>query len=287
MITMFDLATFGHSYARELELKNFDPLIHTARILIIEDQPDEIRLLLEEFQTTQFHFSIAFDAMQGYGRAVAQRPDLILLDVRLGSSDGFSVCRLLKADPSTADIQVIFLTALGTLEDKLTGIQAGAVDYILKPFEPAEVLARICLHLKIAPVEPPCSPVASPHPEKKSDQYIARAAACQVVTNLARMPRLAEIARRLGTNEKRLTHVFKTQKGMSVFEFVRQQRLLLARKLLTQTPLCVADIAAETGFSSSANFAAAFRATFGLAPNQYRHEQAGAQLLSAVSRTRA
>lgn len=248
---------------------------HVARILLIEDRPDEIRLMLEVLRRERFQITVAFDGMQGYGRAVAQQPDIILLDVKLGRIDGFAVCRLLKADPSTKAIPVIFVTCNGTLDERLTGLREGAVDYILKPFEPEEVLARISTHL---PTPTPLPMVAAIADDTRastdqSDQFIVNAAARHVQSNLARLPPLAELARRVGTHKKRLTKAFKGQKGQSVFEYVRQERLLLARKLLTQTPLSVAEIAEEAGFSSAANFATAFKAAGGSSPTQFRQQK--------------
>lgn len=248
---------------------------YAARILLIEDRPEEMRLLLDLLRSAQFHLSIAFEGMQGYGRAVALQPDLILLDVNLGHADGFAVCRLLKADPSTAHIPLIFISSAGALQDKLTGLREGAVDYIQKPFEPAEVLARMRMHLKVPELLPALKeePAGAEH-EENSDQFIVKAAARHVTANLARMPTLPELARSVGTHEKRLTKAFRYQKGVSVFEFVREQRVILARRLLTQTPMSIADIAAETGFSSPANFSTAFKAVVGLPPTQYRRRQA-------------
>ncbi|MDB5829140.1 MAG: DNA-binding response regulator, partial [Variovorax sp.] len=113
---------------------------YVARLLVVDDSPEQLKLLLEVLRGARFEISVAFDGMQGYGRAVAQAPDLILMDVRMGRTDGFAACRLLKADPLTAHIPVIFLTSSGSLEERLTGLREGAVDYILKPFEAAEVL---------------------------------------------------------------------------------------------------------------------------------------------------
>ncbi len=245
---------------------------YSARILLIEDRPDEIRLLLDALRRERFQITVAFDGMQGYGRAVAQQPDMILVDVKLGRMDGFAACRLLKADPSTADIPVIFVTCTGSLEERLTGLREGAVDYILKPFEPEEVLARIRTHLP--PPSAPDEALASCDVHSvsdRSDQSLVSAAARHVQANLARLPPLAELARRVGTHKKRLTKAFRGQKGLSVFQYVRQERLLLARKLLTGTPLSVAEIAEEAGFSSAANFATAFKAAGGSSPTQYRH----------------
>ena len=267
---------------------------YAARLLVVDDSPEQLKLLLDVLRGAKFEISVAFDGMQGYGRAVAQAPDLILMDVRMGRTDGFAACRLLKADPLTAHIPVIFLTSSGSLEERLTGLREGAVDYVLKPFEPAEVLARIHAHLR--PVSPTHSAPASAaaaaaaaaattaadhatalDDDQQPDHVLVQAAVRQVEANLASMPTLAEIARRVGTHEKRLTKAFRLQTGMSVFEFVREQRLGLARRLLTQTPLGIADIAAEAGFSSAANFATAFKAGLGTSPSEYRAQLSARQ----------
>jgi CheY-like chemotaxis protein len=121
-----------------------------AHILLIDDNIEELQLLLGVLREAGHRISLAFDAMQGYRRVTALQPDLVLLDVRMGGNDGFTTCRLLKADPATARIPVIFVTSSSTVEERLTGLREGAVDYILKPFEPAEVLARVAVHLALS-----------------------------------------------------------------------------------------------------------------------------------------
>jgi sigma-B regulation protein RsbU (phosphoserine phosphatase) len=81
--------------------------------------------------------------------AAKARPDLILLDIMMPGIDGYEVCRQLKSVPATTNIPVIFLSALGDTEDKVKGLQLGAVDYITKPFQPDEVIARVNTHLTI------------------------------------------------------------------------------------------------------------------------------------------
>jgi len=81
------------------------------------------------------------------------RPDLILLDVMMPEMDGFTTCRLLKERPATRDIPIIFMTALTTTADKVKGFAIGAVDYITKPFQHEEVLARVTTHLKLQQLE--------------------------------------------------------------------------------------------------------------------------------------
>lgn len=267
---------------------------HAPRVLLIENRPDEVRSLLEALRREQFQLTVAFDGMQGYGRAVAQKPDIILLDVELGRTDGFAVCRLLKADPATVEIPVIFVTSRGALEDRLTGLREGAVDYIIKPFEPEEVVARMRAHLRsrnwppvlVNTSETDRSNQIVHATTESSDQFLVSAAARHVQANLARLPPLAELARRVGTHKKRLTKAFRGQKGLSVFEYVRQERLLLACRLLTQTPLTVAEIAEEAGFSSAANFATAFKAAGGTSPTAYRQQKADCSEVAQVPSSR-
>ncbi|WGT63005.1 helix-turn-helix domain-containing protein [Variovorax paradoxus] len=253
-----------------------------AHILLVDDNIDELQLLLAALRGEGHRISMAFDAMQGYRRATALQPDLILLDVRMSGADGFATCRLLKADPSTAHIPVIFVTSSASVEERLTGLHEGAVDYILKPYEPAEVLARVSVHLVLASSKHPRadSPAAEAQPdiEKREagpDRVIALAAQRLVMSDLANVPPLPELAERVGTHEKRLSRVFRELTGRTVFEFVREARLSEARRLLAETALSVEDVALAVGFSSAANFSTAFRERFQETPSGFRSTLGG------------
>ena len=262
------------------------PASQSPHLLIVDGDMGAMTQLLDVLRQARYQISMAFDGMEGYKRALARLPQLIVLDVRLRTLDGFGVCRLLKADPATAAIPVIFLTAASTLDERLTGLRVGAVDYIVKPFESEEVLARIGIHLQLArqaagasaagprvaphPAPPAPSANASTQGAPLAGQVLAQAAARYLIDNLSHLPSLPEIARLVGTHEKRLSQAFREHKGMSVFEFVRAERLRLAQRLLTQTALPVTDIATETGFSSAANFATAFRSQYGVSPTEFR-----------------
>ena len=89
---------------------------------------------------------MALNGADGLLSAQYGQPDLILLDIKMPGQDGFSVCRQLKSNTCTQSIPVIFFTALNVLEDKLSAFQLGAVDYITKPFDVREVMARVLLH---------------------------------------------------------------------------------------------------------------------------------------------
>jgi len=118
-----------------------------ATILIVDDQPDNLRILLQLLVSQQFKVLIAKNGEMALNIAMMQQPHLILLDVMMPGINGIETCRQLKLKPQTKHIPVIFMTALSEVEDKVRGFEVGAVDYITKPFETKEVLARIKLHL--------------------------------------------------------------------------------------------------------------------------------------------
>jgi signal transduction histidine kinase len=118
-------------------------------ILIIDDIPANIRVLFELLTQANFKISVAKEGESGLEIAKEVIPDLILLDIMMPGIDGFETCRRLKSDPLTQEIPVIFMTALSEVADKVKGFQAGAVDYITKPIEREETLARINVHLAL------------------------------------------------------------------------------------------------------------------------------------------
>ncbi len=118
-----------------------------ATILIVDDQPDNLRILLQLLISQQFKVLVAKNGETALNITMAQQPHLILLDVMMPGINGIETCRQLKLKPQTKHIPVIFMTALSEIEDKIRGFEVGAVDYITKPFETKEVLARIKLHL--------------------------------------------------------------------------------------------------------------------------------------------
>ncbi|RIX82858.1 response regulator transcription factor [Acidovorax cavernicola] len=264
-----------------------------AHLLVVDDNIDELKLLLETLRGTGYRITLAFDAMEGYRRATTLQMDLVLLDVRMGATDGFTACRLLKADPATADIPVIFVSSSATVEERLTGLRAGAVDYILKPFDPAEVVARVEIHLALAerrrspaarPLEqlPPAEHLVATEgaPGTAMDRALMQAAERLVLADLSRVLPLRELAARVGTHEKRLSRVFKELTNRTVFEFVRHARLLEAQRLLLESAMRIEEIAAAVGFSSAANFATAFREYFDCTPSACRQAGAGRATLT-------
>lgn len=120
-----------------------------ACILIIDDSTMNLKVIVDYLEEAGFELMVARDGESGLEIAQRAHPDLILLDVIMPGIDGFETCRRLKANETTQDIPVIFMTALTNVEDKVQGFTVGGVDYITKPIQQKEVLARVTTHLKI------------------------------------------------------------------------------------------------------------------------------------------
>jgi PAS domain S-box-containing protein len=118
-------------------------------ILVVDDTPINLEILLDLLEDSDFKVVVAEDGESAIEMAEYSPPDLILLDVLMPGMDGFEACRQLKANLVTQDIPVIFMTALTEKVDKVKGLNLGAVDYITKPLEHEEVLARVNIHLRL------------------------------------------------------------------------------------------------------------------------------------------
>jgi diguanylate cyclase (GGDEF)-like protein/PAS domain S-box-containing protein len=121
-----------------------------GEILVVEDDPASLQLLSEVLGQAGHSVRQAPNGELALWTVQARQPDLILLDARMPGVDGFEVCTRLKADPRFADIPVIFLSAQSDTADRVQGFRLGAVDFIAKPFQPEEVLARCDTHLRLA-----------------------------------------------------------------------------------------------------------------------------------------
>ena len=118
-------------------------------LLIVDDTPTNLDILVDFFAESGFEVYVAASGEHALKQINEVSPDLILLDVMMPGIDGFETCQRLKASPQTKDIPVIFMTALTDTVDKVRGLAVGAVDYVTKPIQQEEVLARVNTHLKI------------------------------------------------------------------------------------------------------------------------------------------
>ncbi|NER38880.1 MAG: response regulator [Oscillatoria sp. SIO1A7] len=121
----------------------------SSRVLIVDDNPTNLKVLSQCIKKEGWIVLVSTDGESAIAQAEYAQPDLILLDVMMPGIDGFETCSRLKASPKLQEIPVIFMTALSDPVDKLKGLNLGAVDYITKPFQTDEVLARMRVHLEL------------------------------------------------------------------------------------------------------------------------------------------
>jgi two-component system sensor histidine kinase/response regulator len=118
-------------------------------ILIVDDTPANLGVLVETLGTAGYQLMVAEDGEEALAQTEQTQPDLILMDVMMPGIDGFETCRRLRARPSTRDVPVLFMTALNETADKVRAFAAGGVDYITKPIEHEEAMARVRTHLAL------------------------------------------------------------------------------------------------------------------------------------------
>ncbi len=123
--------------------------VSKGKLLIVDDAPVNVSVLFDFLSNAGFEVLVAPDGERALRIAEHAAPDLILLDVIMPGMDGFEVCRELKARPATRDIPVVFMTALADTVDKVRGFELGALDYLTKPVQYEEILARVNIHLNL------------------------------------------------------------------------------------------------------------------------------------------
>ncbi len=122
-------------------------------ILLVDDNPTNLEVLYKTLESKDYRLLVAKDGAAALDIIRNVHPTLVLLDVMMPEMDGFEVCKIIKADPDTADVAVVFLSALGDIESKVKGFQAGGVDYVSKPFQADEVVMRVATHVKVKRLE--------------------------------------------------------------------------------------------------------------------------------------
>lgn len=143
-------------------------------ILVVDDNPANLSVLFEYLEESGYEVSVARSGERALHQLRHFEPDLILLDILMPGMDGFEVCRRLKEDSKTHDIPIIFMTSLTDSTNKMKGFLAGGADYITKPLQHEEVLARISAHLKIRRLE-----------QQLQEQAIVRAYYDRLLSNIS------------------------------------------------------------------------------------------------------
>ncbi len=247
-------------------------------ILIVEDNADA-RSFLRKSLSMHYRISEASNGVDGMAAAHEIDPDLIICDVMMPEMDGYELCQRAKSDPMICHIPVILVTAKADTEDKIEGLYSGADDYIFKPFNMTELLARIRNLIKqrknlqkrfreeivIQPGEITVTSV---------DKLFLQQAISTVEEYICESEfETQTLADELGMSRMNLHRKMKALTGQTPSQFICTIRLKRAVQLIKKHSGNVTEIAYEVGFSSSSYFTKCFRAEFGIAPSEYAKSQ--------------
>lgn len=243
-------------------------------VLIVEDNAD-IRAFIRQHLDRFYQTIEACDGAAGYSKAVEMIPDLILSDVMMPEIDGVELCRKLKTNEKTAHVPVILLTAKASGADKIEGLETGADDYIIKPFEAAELQVRIKNLIdsrkrlreqfsREITLEPASITITS-----VDEQFLQRV--MQVLE-----PHMADAAfsvealgLEVGMSRTQLFRKFKALTNHTPGDFIRLMRLKRAAKLLSHGAGNIAEVAFLVGFQEPSYFTKCFQKQFGQTPSEY------------------
>ncbi len=243
-------------------------------ILVGEDNRD-VRLYIRQYLEPVFKVIEAVDGLDGVEKALEIIPDLIISDVMMPKRDGNELCRILKADEKTSHVPIIMLTAKADRDSKVQGLEIGADDYLIKPFDSKELLARVHNLIKqrrqlrerfsreivLKPREIAITPM---------DEVFLNKVKAVVEKYLGEEDFDVEIlSREVGMSHSQIHRKLKALTNQSASQFIRSLRLHRAVELLKQKAGTVAEIAYQVGFGSQAYFTKCFHEQFGCSPKDY------------------
>ena len=246
-------------------------------LLIVEDNSD-VRKYIKDNLSNEFRTIEAVDGDDGWNKSIEHLPDLIVSDVMMPKMDGFKLCEKLKTDERTSHIPIILLTAKAAKEDKLEGFETGADDYIMKPFEPDELRARIKnlieqrkrLHKHFQSR----GMFELNHTEITSiDKKFLNKAFELLHQNISDTSFNVEaFSEKMGMSRSVLHKKIVALAGEPPVEFIRRIRLNYAMELIEKKFGNLSEIALEAGFNNPAYFSECFKKQFGVTPSQYQQK---------------
>jgi signal transduction histidine kinase/ligand-binding sensor domain-containing protein/DNA-binding response OmpR family regulator len=251
-------------------------------ILLVEDNED-FRFYLKDNLSVHFNVLEARTGREGWEKALAEKPDLIVSDIMMREMNGIELSRKLKKDPRTARIPLILLTARASEEQKLEGYEAGANDYITKPFNFEILLARI--HNLLAEeklqhkAEKPKVSLELPDPRISSAEERFLENAFAIVEKNMGDPQFSveQLSQALYVSRVTLYKKITEMTGKSPVAFIRGIRVRRAAQLLTTSRMSVSQAAYEVGFNNPKYFTRHFKEIYGMLPSEYaKHDREAA-----------
>jgi len=254
-----------------------DPTADPERIvvLVVEDNAD-LRLFIRDILRESYSVIEAVDGRDGLEKATQIIPDLVVSDVMMPYMDGYDLCRKLKTNNKTDHIPVILLTAKATLDNKLEGLQLGADDYLVKPFDEEELKARI---QNLISNREKLQKKFQGELKLKPDEVNVTSRHQQFLDNLKTVIEqnidnelfgVDDLGKKIGMSRSQIHRKLKALTDQSASTFIRNYRLYRAADLLEQNAGNVTEIAYMVGFNSQTYFSTCFQKLFGVSPSQYK-----------------
>ena len=241
--------------------------------LIVEDNPD-MRSYIRELLVQSYKVMEAADGQDGFEKATEIMPDIIISDVMMPEMDGFQFCEKIKTDERTSHIPVILLTAKSSGESKVEGLETGADDYLIKPFDSSELKVRVKNLIeqrrklrerfrREITLEP--QNIAITSVDAKFLQRVIDAVEKHIESEFG----VAELSNEVGMSRSQLHRKLRALTDRSPLEFIRTIKLKRAAALLEHHAGNISEVAYQVGFNNPAYFAECFRKLFGVSPKEY------------------
>jgi len=244
-------------------------------LILLVDDDSEILVLLRDFLQADYNIIFAKDGLEAYNKVIADKPDLIVSDVMMPIMDGIELCDKLRANFETSHLPIILLTAKAEIEDRISGLKAGADSYIPKPFHPEHLKIRIekllqfrnavkrnfgrqestSTQIKEIP-DPFFQKMLNFIDENIDDETLSSETLCD----------------KLAISKSSLYNKTKSVLGITPHSLINQRRLSKAAILLQSTTLTVSEIIDQTGFASRTHFYELFSKVYGCSPSEYRNK---------------
>ncbi|MDQ6477217.1 ATP-binding protein [Dyadobacter sp. LHD-138] len=245
-------------------------------ILLVVDDNRDLRTYLRSIFEKTYQVLEASNGQEGLDLALKVIPDVVISDLMMPIMDGFEFCHALKTNQRTSHIPMVLLTAKATLEDRMEGLETGADDYLVKPFNAMEVTTRVRnliasreqlkkfytqSMLTSQPISSELSTLEAPF-IKNVKQIVERA------YNNSRFD-VEQLAKEMNMSSSQLLRKLKALTNLTTVEFIREYRLQKAAELLTQKSMSVSEVAYQTGFESLSYFTKVFQQKYDRLPSDY------------------
>ena len=269
------LETPGITIISNFDKDEFDVIKNSSLILLVEDNED-MRTLIKDRLGKQFLIKEAKNGLEGLAMALEIIPDLIITDLVMPRMSGIELCTLLKSDERTNHIPVVMLTGKSAVEERIKGLETGADDYLVKPFNINELQVRVnnLIDQRKKLKERYEKELKIPRSElrviSKDEKFLERAGNA-VEKNIANSHfSVEDFQKEMGMSRMQLHRKLKALSEKSTSEFIRLIRMKKAAEMILNNQGTISEIAYEVGFNDPSYFTKCFRNEFGIPPSEYK-----------------